>query len=79
MSIKFSKAAPAAVKSPTFGDIPDGSAFTTDFGTVYVRTGDQVVKLGNPLVPSHNEVRVKNASYFSNSRPVTPVELTIAL
>lgn len=72
MSFNFTTAPKASVKSPTFADVPDQGFFQTTFGTVYVRVGSQVVKLGNPQNASHNQVAVKSASYFDgDSRPVT--------
>lgn len=69
MPITFSTA--SSPKQSTFGDVQNQGFFSTDFGTIYVRVGSQVVKLGNPQVPSHNEVAIKPTSYFASSRPVT--------
>lgn len=71
MPITFSTASAQTQKQPTFGDVQDQGFFSTDFGTIYVRVGNQVVKLGNPKVPSHNQVAIKSTSYFASSRPVT--------
>lgn len=72
MSFTFTTAAKASAKSPTFASVADGGFFQTNFGTVYVRVGSQVVKLGNPQNASHNQVTVKPASYFDgDSRAVT--------
>lgn len=72
MSFNFTTKAATPAAQPTFKDVSNGGFFQTDFGTVYVRVGDQVVKLGNPKVASHNQVAIKPASYFNNdTRPVT--------
>jgi len=71
MSFNFGKATPATAKSPTFSDVPDQGFFQTDFGTIYVRVGSQVVKLGNPKNSAHNQVAIKSTSYFASNRPVT--------
>lgn len=72
MSFNFTKKASTPSPSPTFKDVQDGGVFQTTFGTVYVRVGSQVVKLGNPQNASHNQVAIKSASYFDgDSRPVT--------
>lgn len=70
MPITFSTS-PKVTSQLTFGNVQDQGFFQTDFGTIYVRVGSQVVKLGNPQVPSHNEVAIKPTSYFASSRPVT--------
>jgi hypothetical protein len=72
MPFTFTTKASAPAAKPTFSDVPDGGFFQTNFGTVYVRVGSQVVKLGNPKNAAHNQVAVKPASYFDgDSRPVT--------
>ncbi len=72
MPINFTTAPKASAKAPTFADVADGGFFQTNFGTVYVRVGSQVVKLGNPTNSSHNQVAVKPASYFNgDTRAVT--------
>ncbi len=82
MPFKFTTAAKAAVSQPTVADVQVGQNFRTDFGTIYQKLSDgSFLKVGNPQVPSHNEVRVKPASYFgSGSRSVTILgDLSIAL
>lgn len=74
MGVNFTKATKAAPKPPTVADVSVGDAFQTSFGTVYIKTADNFVKLGNPNVPSHNEVTVKSGSYF-NSRQDEAVTL----
>lgn len=72
MSFTFTRKATTSAASPTVADVQVGDSFQTDFGTIYTKLADgSFLKVGNPEVPSHNEVRVKPASYFSSTRPVT--------
>lgn len=70
---------PIVSKVTTVGDITTSQSFQTDFGTIYTKLADgSFLKLGNPSKSSHNEVRVKPASYFNLSRQVTPVNVEIS-
>jgi hypothetical protein len=72
MSFNFVRKTASPSTSPTVANVQVGDSFQTDFGTIYTKLADgSFLKVGNPDVPSHNEVRVKPASYFNSTRPVT--------
>ncbi len=65
-NIKFGTSTPTKKAQPTVADaLASGQFFTTGFGTLYIKAqGGQIVKLGNSLKPSRNQVVVKPANYF---------------